>query len=496
MSGGSWFHAGIKAMQRSAGKSAVAAAAYRTGARLEDSYYGTVRDFSRKSDVVEAFTVAPDGAPAWAGDTGALWNAVEVKENRKNSVLAYEWEVALPNEVTPGERAAIAREFAGWLVDEYGVAVTVGIHEGGNRGNGLNDHMHVMMTTREIGPEGWGAKVREFSSKPGMKNPEVDRVRGYIAGLINEALEDAGSDERVDHRSFKERGIDREPTTHLGPAATAMERQGMGSGRGDTNRDIEEKNREVIEARLAWQQAELEAKAPEITSDLERELSARWEGWQPLHRASDVQDGVEAGAQPLPGRGEPLAEPLAHGTPADTSEERSGWRRFADRVKSYAAKAAELWHDEGSGAPEGERSVAHRLIDAGRKLWTARAHRDGKAFAEAAWEAAEIAREEAMRLLEAAQPPEPVHMPPDGQHRDRARPGGNVEPPEPDDRPQQTTQQQDGALGPTVRDAFDEAAEDYLAAFGQHEEPETAGKAEPDGQGQQGPDRDEMDIEP
>jgi hypothetical protein len=305
-----FYHCQLKAIGRSSGRSAVACAAYRTGERIEDVRYGTVRDFSRKADVVTSFTVAPEGAPAWATDTAQLWNAVEAKENRRNSQLAFEWETALPNELSDAQREALAREFADWLTTEYGVAVTVGIHSGGSRGNGLNDHMHVMMTTRAMDADGWGAKVREFATKPGAKNAEVERVREHVADLINDALADAGSDTRVDHRSFKARGIfDREPTKHLGPAATACERRGEGSDRGDINRSI----RSTIEERLRWQ---MEQAQPEITADLEREFSARWES-PPAPAAGPALDepAPERRGEEDAGATAPLPEQPAAATP-------------------------------------------------------------------------------------------------------------------------------------------------------------------------------------
>ncbi|MBS0445094.1 MAG: MobA/MobL family protein [Proteobacteria bacterium] len=345
-----WYHASLRPIGRSAGRSAVACAAYRTGTRMADERYAAVRDFSRKADVVTAFTLAPDEAPAWAHDAESLWNAAEAREARKNAQVAFEWEVALPNELTAERREAIARDFSSWLVEEYGVGVTTGIHTGAERGNGLNDHMHVMMTTRGLGADGWEKnKLRDFSTKPGSPNAEVTRVREHIADLINDALEDAGSADRVDHRSFAARGIQRQPTTHLGPAAAAMERKHIhGSDRGDINR-------EIIEDRLAWQ---LEQTSPEITPDLDEEFSRRWEGWQPLRRC-EIPEGACA---------------LERGTPADTSDEHYGWRRFVDRVRAFADRAVQFWHDETSGVPEPERGLAARAFDAGRKLWSGLKH--------------------------------------------------------------------------------------------------------------------------
>ena len=363
---------------------------------MTDKYYGEVRDFSRKSDVVTHFTIAPEGSPSWAFDAEQLWNAVEVRETGKKWQVAFEWEVALPNELKPAERESIAHEFGEWLRDEYGVAVTIGIHEGGTRGNGKNDHMHVMMTTRPLDENGWSkTKLRDFNAPPGKENPNVTHVRKQIAEFINDALEDAGSDTRVDYRSFKERGIDEQPTKHLGPAGMARERMD-GSDRGDINRAI-------IEERLRWQ---MEQDAPQVTPELDAEFSRRWgDDWQPLQRGADALATSDAAPLERSADAQAISEsaplersddapamaeaaPLERGTPATTAEEHTGWRRFVDRVR---AKAAEFFRDETSGAPEGQRGIAARMFDAGIRLFVGIREGEGVELAEGIQQSAELA---------------------------------------------------------------------------------------------------------
>jgi MobA/MobL family protein len=369
MTAASWYHCQLKPIGRGAGRSAVACAAYRAGELLMDERYGRERDFSRKRGVVTSFSFAADDAPAWARDVERLWNAVEAHEKRKDAQLAFEWEVALPASLSDAEREAIARKFTGWLVQEYGVAGSVGIHSGEDRGNGLNDHMHVMMTTRGVDEEGFAAKkLRQFSTRPGAKNPEVDKVKECAADLINEALEEADSDERVDHRSYKARGIDREGTRHLGPAATAYERRGMETHRGDLNRDRQERNRdrEIIEERLADQRAIVESLQAELARQLgepaaltgpaERDLAARFgedrehggEEHGPEQPAATTL-GPEQSAQ-----GERGAERAAPSHQPGEQPQREtpwgyAWRAFADRARAFAARLEELWQNESSG---------------------------------------------------------------------------------------------------------------------------------------------------
>lgn len=309
---------------RSAGRSAVAAAAYRLGERLHEQETDRTHDYTRRSGVVTTLALAPEDAPQWAREPEALWNAASAADTRRNSQIAREWELALPAAVSAEEREGIARDFAHELVDRYRVGVTVAIHEPG-RGDDRNHHAHFLMTTRRISEDGLGEKVRELVTK-NTGAQEVAYLRGYACGLINDALERSGSDERVDHRNFSDRGIAREPTMHLGPKSAAMERRGMESERGDFNREVAERNAEreqldrlvselaALDAEIAREQQErvlgegfvafepqapdLPVADPEIPASGISEVAARIdEAWPPLMPdapAEDMQVQAEA----------------------------------------------------------------------------------------------------------------------------------------------------------------------------------------------------------
>ena len=143
-------------MSRSAGRSVVAAAAYRLGECLHDERYQTVHDYTRRGGIECTFTVAPVDAPAWAHDPEALWNGAERGETRKNSTLAREVELALPSFLEPGDRQSIAEQFAEALVERYRVAVSVAVHEPSRHGDDRNYHAHILFTTREMTTGGLG----------------------------------------------------------------------------------------------------------------------------------------------------------------------------------------------------------------------------------------------------------------------------------------------------------------------------------------------------
>lgn len=232
------YHLSVKTVKRSAGRSATAAAAYRSGSVIVCEREGRVHDYSAKRGVQDCFILAPEGAPDWAQERAALWNAAEARESRSNSVTAREWELALPSELTDADRVALARDFAQALVARYGVVADVAVHAPHAEGDQRNHHVHILTTTRVMGSEGLGAKTRILdAAKTG--GVEIEAMRAVWAGLQNRALELAGTGERVDHRSLEaqreaalERGddlaaevLDRAPEVKLGPAVSAMERR-------------------------------------------------------------------------------------------------------------------------------------------------------------------------------------------------------------------------------------------------------------------------------
>lgn len=217
------YHLSVKTVSRSAGRSATAAAAYRAGSKIKCSSSGLTHDYRKKSGVVSAEILLPPGAPNWSADRSKLWNAAEIAETRKNSTVAREFEIALPNELDADQRKKLAMEFARELVARHGFAADVAIHEPGRGGDSKNHHAHILVSTRRLGPDGFTEKTRELDDR-NLK--EVDYWRERFAELQNEHLAAAGQVERVDHRSHADRGISAAPGTHQGPVATAIARRG------------------------------------------------------------------------------------------------------------------------------------------------------------------------------------------------------------------------------------------------------------------------------
>ena len=210
-----------KIISRGNGHSAVAAAAYRTGTKLRDERSDKIHDYSsRTKGVVESVILRPENAPAFSQDTASLWNEVERSEKRKDAQLAREFILAVPKELDAKQQMECA---VGWAQKELvgkGMVAEVSLH---NPKGGNNPHVHILCTMRRLDGDHFSAKKpREWNEKP-----QLHDWRETWAGAVNDALENAGLDERVDHRSLKDRGIDRIPEPKIGKEAMGMKERGV-----------------------------------------------------------------------------------------------------------------------------------------------------------------------------------------------------------------------------------------------------------------------------
>lgn len=233
------YHLSLKTFSRSNGQSATAAVAYRAGAKIRCDHERRDHDYSKKRDVIHSEIFLPPNAPSWATDRQQLWNEVERAEKRKNSTVAREFEVALPNELNKEQRIALVQDFAKKIVARHGCAVDAHLHDDkGSYKSKENQHAHIMLSTRRLEPEGFTKKTRELDEK---KSGEVVYWREQWAKTANEHLREYGIE--IDHRSLKDQGLEREPTIKMGVAASALERKGVKTDRGDINREVAKYNK-------------------------------------------------------------------------------------------------------------------------------------------------------------------------------------------------------------------------------------------------------------
>ena len=154
------FHTSIKIFSRGKGQSAVAAAAYRGGLLLADLLTGQQHDYRRRSGVVETFASHRQMHPTgrWCPASFGPWPK---PPSAVDATVAREFELSLPHELSDEQRAHLAFSIAEALVDRYQFAIQASIHSPGTP-DGLNHHVHLLASTRRIGPDGFGQKTREL----------------------------------------------------------------------------------------------------------------------------------------------------------------------------------------------------------------------------------------------------------------------------------------------------------------------------------------------
>jgi hypothetical protein len=192
--------------------------------------------------------------PEWAReDTAAFWRASDEYE-RANGNTYREYELALPRELSRAEQIALVQRFA---EQELGTTRVYqwAIHTPTASDGKEQPHVHLMFSDRQL--DGIERGAEQFFKRYNSKNPErggsrkatygankeeaalvYEGIRERWASIQNQALEHAGVEARVDHRSLAAQGIrDREPELHRGPAVSGIEARGEVSQVGERQRE-------------------------------------------------------------------------------------------------------------------------------------------------------------------------------------------------------------------------------------------------------------------
>jgi hypothetical protein len=319
----------VQTIQRAAGRSTVAAAAYRAGQSLTDERLAMEFDFAGKAGVEYSEILAPEGAPAAFKTREVLWNAAEKSERRKDAVPAREILLALPHELDFEQRRALVRAFVAKHVVARGMIADIAMHQPGREGDQRNFHAHILVTTRRVGPEGFGPK------EPAWWSPQ--QVRDWRAGwaeIQNEHLRrHLGPDApQVSHLSLAEQGIDRTPSEHLGPSATAMERRNEPTDRGDRNREVKVRNEAAQRSRRDYSDTadRIAASAPKVEAPIDTLVA----------EAQRVREGLVAERAAWEARRQAL------GGPPVASERRVAETLLRDDARAQKAAQARLERTE------------------------------------------------------------------------------------------------------------------------------------------------------
>ena len=258
------FHFSVNIISRGKGKSAVASAAYISGEKIKNEWDGVTHDYTKKQGVISKEIFLPDHAPKEYKDRKTLWNSVELFEKNSNAQLARNFIISLPKELSIEENKKMIEEYIQTNFVKEGMIVDLAIHDENREGN-QNIHAHIMTIVRPINEDGtWGQKSKKEyildekgekilnkNGKPKTRKVEltswndkgnVEKWRENFSDLCNKYLAKNKIEKRVDHRSFKRQGIKQIPTIHLGASASAMERKGIETDKGNYNREIRKYN--------------------------------------------------------------------------------------------------------------------------------------------------------------------------------------------------------------------------------------------------------------
>ena len=300
------YHMESKIVSRGTGRSVVAASAYMSCSRMYNDYDGIQHDYTRKHGLVWQEVFLPPQAPREWHNREQLWNAVEATEKTKDSRLAREIIVALPIELNHEEQIALTSAYISQQFVTDGMCADVAIHDtdghnphahilltmrplnedgtwqyktekeylcmkdGEERGFTAAEYKStqadgwekqylyhvgrkkVYMTPTAAAEHGYvRADKHPKSSRYGRQNPITARWnsedqfiswREAWADMTNRAIEQAGLEERIDHRSHAARGFDEQPTIHEGVEAMHIEEKGFVSERRALKRQIRADN--------------------------------------------------------------------------------------------------------------------------------------------------------------------------------------------------------------------------------------------------------------
>ena len=290
----------------SGGHSAVEQSGYICREKMYSEYDGQTYYPKYAEDLVHSEVLLPENAPEEYKDPSKLWNSVEMAEKGDKAQLARTWRIELPNLWTYAFAILFVRELCERLFVSKGMCVQFAIHDSENDKGQRNLHCHIMLTLRSLDEQGhWMPKQKKIylTDENGERIPIIDKKTGEqkvdkqnrkqwkcttiktndwdnkeyaklwrkeLTDAINSANAELGMTQDFwEHRSFKDQGLDILPQIHLGEKASAMERAGIKTIRGNINRDIIAQNAIIMAARAAYEKAKEElAEAMAIPVDI------------------------------------------------------------------------------------------------------------------------------------------------------------------------------------------------------------------------------------
>lgn len=347
--------------------STLAAASYRSGEKLRDQQLEKTFNYSSREDVKHTEIISPEHAPEWAKDREKLWNTVEAHEKRKDAQLARSIIVGLPRELTLEQNIQLVREHVQEQFVNNGMIADIAIHDKPASDGKPQPHAHILLSLREVGQEGFGNKNRAWNH-PSL----VETWRNAWEEKQNAFLETAGSDARVNMKSYERQAIDKTPGIHNGYKAEVLEQQGVETRTGDKNRAAKQWNR-VCDAVKGWfQRREKAEKTQEATPQYSTEdINAYYAKMEAEQARIDEPDYERLDPEPKPAKQEEPAPKEEASKPrrVTSPDERAhyqymqpflqshAWESTQDRMQFVAVTAKHMQQKEA----EARRDVFDRL---------------------------------------------------------------------------------------------------------------------------------------
>lgn len=243
------FGLNVKPISRLRGESAAKTAAYILRENVYDPYQKKTHYYSQGKDIIYSKIMIPEEAPRQFSELGTLLKTIEMAEKRYDARVGRVVRLTLPNdaEISDKERIKLAKNFINEAFIDQGMCAILAIHKGENViSSKSNPHAHVMITDRQVNANGFCSK----KNRDWNKKDQIYTWRKRWEEVQNNFFLEKGMEVRVSHRSLEVQGIDREPTLPLGREATALERKGIRTERGNINREIEARRKEQEQRRV------------------------------------------------------------------------------------------------------------------------------------------------------------------------------------------------------------------------------------------------------
>lgn len=294
--------------------------------------------------------------PEWAATAQEYWSAADEHE-RVNGRLYVEVEFALPQELDRAAQIELAQEFASDLTSEKGLPYTMAIHAG----QGENPHCHLMISERQNdtyarSKELWFKRAnRQHPEQGGAMKEQGLRAKSWLRDTrehwgrsANLAMKYAGisREHYIDHRSYRDQGIELEPQIHLGPRAAAMRMRGIETERGMLYDRIQrlremQRQRPEQEQKIVHLRQEIQRQRVQLPSPTRGEVSCeprRQREREQSHQSTPHNASPHIKQEQSRGDGDDKRREHEHERAAPGSVERAGVREQRSRERDRASE--------------------------------------------------------------------------------------------------------------------------------------------------------------